>query len=164
MIWKYFSFNFIQILKTSQHFRNSGCMSSKFFARVWVISVLHINWSAIVLCHTAVGLILLLMSSADTHRSWIRVDSLVYTTSVPPILPFCKWVITNLLLMFLSHKHTLYSRLFSLIAWPHTLTCIYFLLSRSLSHTHTHTHTRTDWATRTAGVREGTTRSLAVGT
>ncbi len=26
VIWKSFSFHFIQILKTSQHFRNSGCI------------------------------------------------------------------------------------------------------------------------------------------
>lgn len=51
-----------------------------------------------------------------------------------------------------KHTHTLHSRLFGLIACPHTLTCICFF----------RIHTCTDRSTGTAGVSEGTTRFSAV--
>ncbi len=123
--------------KTSQHFQNS---SLKVFMRVWVL-FLCCTLTGLPQCVSyCSGIDLLLMSSADTHSSWIRVDSLVYTTSVPPILTFTViWVITNLLLMFLSHKTPHSTADFS--AWLHDLTHWHAFISFSLSLSHTRTHT-----------------------
>ncbi len=115
-------------------------MSSKFFARVW----------GSFLCCTLTGLpqccVILQWDwfccwcPQQTHSSWIRVDSLVYTTSVPPILPFTVNEWSPICCWCFYHTNTYSTADFS--AWLHDLTHWHAFISLSLSLSLSHTHTQ----------------------